>query len=180
MYTPPTPEPEPKSWFSWSSPTPAQTPNHTSPPTDSSPQEINAGTETEALPSASQTTASQSRAGDPVSSPIPLSNSTSHLVATLRNVFIPTPNPDDAPAHPVDPVTTKTTGSPDSSTSSLGSTSGGGGRKNGHPHSHGHQLGGLGKKKYQDYINTLEISSPENKGEREGVVVLHGYAAALG
>lgn len=34
--------------------------------------------------------------------------------------------------------------------------------------------------KMDDYINTLEISKPEDMGEKEAVVVLHGYAAALG
>lgn len=86
------------------------------------------------------------------------------LVATLRNVFIKTPNPDDAPAHPVDPIEAG------SSASSVASTSSG---KKGHC-----------KKDKEgrlvDYINTMEISNAANRSSSEAVVVLHGYAAAMG
>jgi cardiolipin-specific phospholipase len=42
-------------------------------------------------------------------------------------------------------------------------------------------LGRKGKEgKWTDYINTLEISNPEHGSSKEAVVVLHGYAAALG
>lgn len=82
------------------------------------------------------------------------------LVATLRNVFVPTPNPDLAPQHPVDPVASST-GSPASSVSDKSVRS----KKDG---------------KLVDYINTLEISSPADKSSKEAVVVLHGYAAAMG
>lgn len=97
------------------------------------------------------------------------------LVATLRNVFIPTPNPDLAPAHPADPIeggSGEMEGS--SPTPSIASTSSGGSTcKTGKRRS---RAGG----KLVDYINTLEISRPEDKDGKEAVVVLHGYAAALG
>jgi cardiolipin-specific phospholipase len=92
------------------------------------------------------------------------------LVATLRNVFIKTPNPDDAPKHPVDPIerTDDGAGSPGSSTASLGGT----------------KCKTLKKKtkeeKMVDYINTMEISTANNRNSKEAVVVLHGYAAAMG
>ena len=88
----------------------------------------------------------------------------SGLIATLRNVFVPSPNPDLAPAHPVDPISNSP--SPASSISEK--------KKSGH----------LSHKKTEDklsdYINTLEISSPDNAKSKEAVVVLHGYAAAMG
>jgi cardiolipin-specific phospholipase len=82
------------------------------------------------------------------------------LVATLRNVFIPTPDPSKAPAHPADPAGA----SPAPSIASTSSTD--------------------SKKKHKekalvDYINTLEISK-SGDDSKQGVVVLHGYAAALG
>lgn len=97
----------------------------------------------------------------------------SGLVATLRNVFIPTPDPADAPAHPADPRDL----SPSSSaTSSV------------HDPTHEEKKSHHRKSKYcktdegklRDYINTLEISTPANQDSKEAVVVLHGYAAALG
>lgn len=83
------------------------------------------------------------------------------LVATLRNVFVPTPNPDMAPPHPADPIG-PAKASPASSVSDKSSKSS---KKEG---------------KLVDYINTLEISSPADKTSKEAVVVLHGYAAAMG
>ena len=79
------------------------------------------------------------------------------LIATLRNVFIPSPNPDMAPKHPVDPAPSASA-SPASSISDNSASA----------------------KKLVDYINTLEISSPADKTSKEAVVVLHGYAAAMG
>lgn len=95
------------------------------------------------------------------------------LVATLRNVFIPTPDPSLAPPHPADPYTASasTSGSAASSVASLDAQ--------------GQKKSLSGKKrgkegKLVDYINTLEISNPEHGNTKEAVVVLHGYAAALG
>jgi cardiolipin-specific phospholipase len=91
------------------------------------------------------------------------------LVATLRNVFIPTPDPSLAPRHPADPIGP----SPVSSTTSLDSS----GKCQPRNPLHGKK----GKEgKLTDYINTLEISNPEHGNSKEAVVVLHGYAAALG
>ena len=92
------------------------------------------------------------------------------LVATLRHVFVPTPNPLDAPSHPADIAELPAR----SSRTSLPNVSGGNQKK---PSvKKGDELGpGL-----VDYINTLEISRPELASSKEAVVVLHGYAAALG
>ena len=79
------------------------------------------------------------------------------LVATLRNVFIPTPDPMLAPAHPADPAGS----SPAPSIASTDS-------KKRHK-----------EKAMVDYINTLEISR-SGDDSKQAVVVLHGYAAALG
>ena len=94
------------------------------------------------------------------------------LVATLRHVLVPTPNPLDAPSHPADTVelstrssTTSTSLSKDSAESQKKTFS----KDDDQP---GARL--------IDYINTLEISRPEISGSKEAVVVLHGYAAALG
>lgn len=94
--------------------------------------------------------------------------SSSGLVATLRNVFISTPNPADAPAHPADPR-------------DLPPPSGHGPQheeKKSHRHMSRHCKND--ESKLKDYINTLEISTSANKDSKEAVVVLHGYAAALG
>lgn len=94
--------------------------------------------------------------------------SSSGLVATLRNVFISTPDPADAPAHPADPR-------------DLPPPSGHGPQheeKKSHRHMSRHCKND--ESKLKDYINTLEISTPANKDSKEAVVVLHGYAAALG
>ncbi|KAK1923840.1 Alpha/Beta hydrolase protein [Papiliotrema laurentii] len=88
----------------------------------------------------------------------------SGLVATLRNVFVPTPNPDAAPGHPADPVV-----SGSSPASSLSEKS-----------KHRLSLHKKNQGKLVDYINTMEISSPDNEKSKEAVVVLHGYAAAMG
>lgn len=114
-----------------------------------------------------------SRAVPPVSLP------GTSLVATLRNVFIPTPDPSAAPAHPADPRLPGGADTTSSSTTSLDSQC----KKRVRPHNplkglkaaHGKEGG-----KNVDYINTLEISSPEHGESKEAVVVLHGYAAALG
>lgn len=90
------------------------------------------------------------------------------LVASIRKVFIPTPDPHAAPAYPGAPVA--------SSVESIHSQDSGKCKKD-HRLSihHKHHDG-----KMVDYINTLEFSSPEIKDSKEAVVVLHGYAAALG
>ncbi|KAK4683550.1 cardiolipin-specific phospholipase, partial [Tremellales sp. Uapishka_1] len=87
------------------------------------------------------------------------------LVATLKNVFIPSPNPADAPANPTDLYIDTT--SPASSTTSFGREKKQHFRK-------------VKEGKLVDYINTLEVSTKANAASKEGVVVLHGYAAALG
>jgi cardiolipin-specific phospholipase len=92
----------------------------------------------------------------------------SGLIATLKNVFIPTPDPAQAPLDPAEVAPATTIESASSSTSSLTD-----GKKK--PHGWKRDKG-----KMVDYINTLEISTKENIGSREAVVVLHGYAAALG
>ncbi|OWZ68336.1 hypothetical protein AYX15_00748 [Cryptococcus neoformans] len=96
------------------------------------------------------------------------SSAASGLVATLRNVFIPTPSPADAPAHPADPRGL----SPSSTAASVHE------EKKSHHHKSKH--GKKDENKLGDYINTLEISTPANQDSKEAVVVLHGYAAALG
>lgn len=82
------------------------------------------------------------------------------MKATLRNVFIPTPDPTKAPSHPCDRASSLT-----SATSSI---------TNGIRGKDGE------KDKMVDYINTLEITTPETMDSKEGVVVSHGYAAAIG
>lgn len=169
MYEPPA-RPQEKGWFSWGGSSEQQL--QPAPPAghhDSSAVE-----------------AANHRVGQGVSAPVEIG--TSGLIATLRNVFVPTPNPDEAPFHPADPLEAstsmstpakrhslfsgKSTGnsaatSANSSTASLGSEETGSQKK-----------GKAGK--LTDYINTLEISSPENASSKEAVVMLHGYAAALG
>ncbi|KAL7424896.1 hypothetical protein Q5752_000582 [Cryptotrichosporon argae] len=98
---------------------------------------------------------------------VPPAATESGLVATLRNVFISTPDPSLAPADPTDVF------APSASSDSVASSA-----------SHS-KVPRLHRKKVAadklvDYINTLEISRPANAGSREAVVVLHGYAAALG
>lgn len=83
------------------------------------------------------------------------------LVATLRNVFIPTPDPSLAPAHPADPAGSSPA---PSSAPSIASTDSKRKQK---------------EKALVDYINTLEISK-SGDDSKQAVVVLHGYAAALG
>lgn len=119
--------------------------------------------------------AEQNRAGEEVSLPVGIGST--NLIATIKNVFIPTPNPDHAPAHPADPVEpsasapgeSATTASASSSTSSLS------GEKSKKVKCHK-----VKDDKLVDYLNTLEISTPENANSKEAVVMLHGYAAALG
>ncbi|GFZ50210.1 hypothetical protein JCM24511_07965 [Saitozyma sp. JCM 24511] len=197
MYEPPTPASPAKGWFG-SAPQPQ-------PETDSA--------HTPSQHSLAISTA-ENRAGECVSAPVELEGTS--LVATLRNVFIPTPNPADAPAHPADqrdpssPTSSTTSlgkhkslnplkrhsgvhsssaqvspaGTPASSSASLHTGAGTGADANGaesqvHGNEHARSHGAH-KHKHKDYINTLEISSPENAGSKEAVVVLHGYAAALG
>ncbi|WVQ79494.1 hypothetical protein IAT38_001593 [Cryptococcus sp. DSM 104549] len=112
----------------------------------------------------------------------PASATSGSLVATLRNVFIPTPNPADAPAHPADPREPTSaagvagaTDSPASSVSDLTRE-----KKHYYKLGHGHKCKKDKEDKLVDYINTLEISRPEFQDRKEAVVVLHGYAAALG
>ena len=93
------------------------------------------------------------------------------LVAKLRDVFIPTPDPSLAPQHPIDPIEVSP---PTSSASSMS------GAHSNKCHHDLHMKHHRNKGKMVDYINTLEITSPENMGSKEAVVVLHGYAAALG
>ncbi|WVR08294.1 hypothetical protein IAU60_005343 [Kwoniella sp. DSM 27419] len=104
-----------------------------------------------------------------IKDPLPIKGT--GLVTTLRNVFIPTPNPADAPGHPADPRSPTASGnnSAASSTSDLSTSS---------ATKHWSKKGK--EAKLVDYINTLEITASENKHAMEGVVVLHGYAAALG
>ncbi|KAK8849446.1 hypothetical protein IAR55_004779 [Kwoniella newhampshirensis] len=111
------------------------------------------------------------------SEPIPIQGT--GLVATLKNVFIPTPDPAMAPEHPADPRDQNLTTSAASSASDLSS---GAGSATGSEKKHKHRLSKCKKDdgKLVDYINTLEISASENKNSKEAVVVLHGYAAALG
>lgn len=99
------------------------------------------------------------------SAPVPPTNpSETGLVASLRSVFIPTPDPDMAPKRP-----DQLPESPSSSVSSLEKK-----RRRLTLNSKCHD-GEL-----VDYINTLEISRPDLENSKEAVVVLHGYAAAFG
>ena len=84
------------------------------------------------------------------------------LVATIRNVYIPTPDPTQAPAHPADRAMPQSTG-PTTPTSKRET-----GRRS------------PPDGKLVDYINTLEISTPGTRNSKEAVVISHGYAAALG
>ena len=151
MFEPPSAPPPSKGWFGWS----GAEPTTTVPPLESRLDAI--GREI-----------GDARAGDEVVHPLPVTGT--GLVATLRNVFIPTPDPALAPAHPADLVTPSPAGSASSSSSSLSNSE----KKHRQAHHHSH------KSKHEDYINTLEISNAENATSREAVVVMHGYAAALG
>ncbi|WWC65600.1 uncharacterized protein I303_108220 [Kwoniella dejecticola CBS 10117] len=110
----------------------------------------------------------------------PLTLPNSGLVATLRNVFIPTPDPALAPLHPADPRDPSQSQSQSAASSSTDLSEQGNSHTRKKYHiSHSHKC----KKhdgKLVDYINTLEITKPQDKDSKEGVVVLHGYAAALG
>jgi len=103
----------------------------------------------------------------------PINMETGGLVATLRNVFIQTPNPDLAPENPSD-LYIPPSDSTNSSSSSLDSQKH---KKHGH-HKLGHKR--HENDKLVDYVNTLEISKPQDKDSNEAVVVVHGYAAAMG
>jgi len=165
MFEPPVPAPAQKSWFGWA----GGATDSTSP--------VNPSSGIESKVDAAGQKLGDSRAGDEVVNPLPVTGT--GLVATLRNVFIPTPNPELAPAHPADPVISKSTppGSATSSTSSLQNGEKKHMKTNASAQSH-HLSGG--KHKHEDYLNTLEISTSENQSSREAVVVMHGYAAALG
>lgn len=161
MYQPPEPgSPNTKGWFSWSA-------------------DPNASTTKENIPSdgsvgeraGEQVVNDENHAVPPVSLP------GTSLVATLRNVFIPSPDPALAPQHPADPRTEVT---PDSSVASSTTSLDSSGKKRSSK-----LVNPLHGKKSKDgklteYINTLEISNPEHGNSKEAVVVLHGYAAALG
>ncbi len=152
MFVPLSPEPVATGWFDWGGQT--------------TPSTLAVETKLDAA----QQEMGDARAGDAVVNAVPVTGT--GLVATLRNVFVPTPNPDLAPAHPADPLESSPSppGSAASSTSSLTK----GEKKSLKSHHLGH------KHNHEDYINTLEISTPENASSREAVVVMHGYAAALG
>ncbi|CAK9781366.1 alpha/beta-hydrolase [Cutaneotrichosporon oleaginosum] len=101
------------------------------------------------------------------SAPPPVPVPTNGLLATLRTVFIPTPDPTLAPPRPDMRIEEDSSISSDDTTKS---------KKHKHARSlHCHHAEGL-----TDYINTLEFSSPATKDSKEAVVVVHGYAAALG
>lgn len=88
------------------------------------------------------------------------------LVARVRKVFVPTPDPHAAPPRPDVPA-----GSDTESVNSGGSAG-----------SKAAKRLSLTLKcdKGGDYINTLEFATPQTAGSREAVVVLHGYGAAQG
>lgn len=162
-FQPAPPEQAEKGWFSWTS--------STSNPSDKAGQSSldNAPTQPESpTATAADLASANQRQGEQVSQPIPIEGT--KLVATLRNVFITTPNPLAAPRHPADPIAERDVDSPpasaSSSTSSLGKCEKKAGKRR--------------EGKMVDYINTLEISRAEDKEQKEAVVVLHGYAAALG
>ncbi|BEI92887.1 uncharacterized protein CcaverHIS019_0505150 [Cutaneotrichosporon cavernicola] len=94
---------------------------------------------------------------------------TDGLLATLRTVFIPTPDPALAPPRP-DMLMDENSSISTSSSSS----------KTKHKHKHARALHCNHAEGLTDYINTLEFSSPATKDSKEAVVVVHGYAAALG
>lgn len=169
MYEPPA-RPQEKGWFSWGG---------------SSDQQVSSAPSTE-IHDSSAVEAASHRVGEGVSAPVEIG--TSGLIATLRNVFVPTPNPDEAPFHPADPLEASSSTAPPGKRHSLFS-----GKSSGNPSpasasSSTTTLGSSGAEpqkkgktgKLVDYINTLEISSPENASSKEAVVMLHGYAAALG
>jgi cardiolipin-specific phospholipase len=159
MYQPPEPgSPGSKGWFSWSAdPSASTTKEHI-------PSKAEVGER-----AGEQVVNDENHAVPPVSLP------GTPLVATLRNVFIPTPDPALAPQHPADPRVDSPASSVASSTTSLDSS----GKKRASIVNplHG-KKGKVGK--LTEYINTLEISNPEHGNSKEAVVVLHGYAAALG
>jgi cardiolipin-specific phospholipase len=161
MYQPPEPgSPGNKGWFSWSAdPNAAATKENIPPREDVGDR------------AGEQVVNDENHAVPPVSLP------GTSLVATLRNVFIPTPDPALAPQHPADPRIDASPGSSvASSTTSLDSNGKKRASKLVNP-LHG-KKGKDGK--LTEYINTLEISNPEHGNSKEAVVVLHGYAAALG
>lgn len=88
------------------------------------------------------------------------------LVARVRKVFVPTPNPHDAPPRP------DMASSDNDSISSSGGSSKAAKRLSRTLH--------CDKDKKGDYINTLEFTTSQTTGSREAVVVLHGYGAAQG
>jgi cardiolipin-specific phospholipase len=161
MYQPPEPgSPGNKGWFSWSADPNAATTKENIPPREDVGDRAG-----------EQVVNDENHAVPPVSLP------GTSLVATLRNVFIPTPDPALAPQHPADP---RTDASPESSVASSTTSLDSNGKKRASK-----LVNPLHGKKGKDgklteYINTLEISNPEHGNSKEAVVVLHGYAAALG
>lgn len=88
----------------------------------------------------------------------------SGLVATLRTVFIPSPDPSAAPSTPAGIKSSAASVNSDHSSA----------------HSKHHLKCNKHEEKHSQYINTLEISDDATRNSKEAVVVLHGYAAALG
>ncbi|EKD00988.1 hypothetical protein A1Q2_04675 [Trichosporon asahii var. asahii CBS 8904] len=88
------------------------------------------------------------------------------LVARVRKVFVPTPDPHAAPPRPDVPAA-----------SDVESISSGGSSKAAKRLS---RVLHHDKERKGDYINTLEFTTPQTTGSREAVVVLHGYGAAQG
>jgi cardiolipin-specific phospholipase len=106
--------------------------------------------------------------------PVPAPSDTG-LVATLRSVFIPTPDPKLAPLHPSDkPQPASAEGSESTSLSSQEK------KKRNRMSLHRRKSDDSSKEKLVDYINTLEISREDLAGSKEAVVVVHGSAAAWG
>lgn len=98
------------------------------------------------------------------------------LVARVRKVFVPSPDPHAAPPRPDVPAAS------DSDSVLSASGSGGSFGSSGSTSRAAKRLSLIQKcdKGKGDYINTLEFSTPQTTGSREAVVVLHGYGAAQG
>lgn len=161
MYQPPEPgSPVSKGWFSSSS-------NDDAPPIEGN-ENVASNSQAGVGDRAGEQVVNEDHAVPPVNLP------GTSLVATLRNVFIPTPDPALAPQHPADPYASNSAASSSTSLDSAGN------KRSSRLHNPlaGKKRGKEGK--LVDYINTLEISNPEHSSSKEAVVVLHGYAAAMG
>lgn len=159
MYQPPEPGSPTKGWFDWSSSS-----------ARGGKEDIAPDTQQGVGDRAGEQVVNEDHTVAPVNLP------GTSLVATLRNVFIPTPDPSLAPQHPADPMIA---GSSSTTSSTVSLDSQGCKKKGGRLHNPlASKKGKEGK--LTDYINTLEISNPEHGSSKEAVVVLHGYAAALG